>query len=148
MSSAELYFSLRATLKEDSPHEPTKTGKSDPSAKPPSQLSRRPFLGNIATVGIATTAAPLLQVGELDAQQVHQPTTDVAEAPSTSAGTVPVALKINGQTKNLQIEPRVTLLDALRENLGLFGTKKGCDHGQCGACTVHVNGRRVNSCLT
>jgi ferredoxin len=78
---------------------------------------------------------------------VHQPTTDVAEAP-TSAGTIPVSLKINGQTKNLQIEPRVTLLDALREHLGLFGTKKGCDHGQCGACTVHVNGRRVNSCLT
>jgi xanthine dehydrogenase YagT iron-sulfur-binding subunit len=48
----------------------------------------------------------------------------------------------------LRIEPRVTLLDALRENLHLFGTKKGCDHGQCGACTVHVNGRRVNSCLT
>jgi xanthine dehydrogenase YagT iron-sulfur-binding subunit len=140
-------FLTEGTLKENSPAEPAKTGKSDSSTKPPSQLSRRTFLGNIATVGIATTTAPLLQVGELDAQQVHQPTTDVAEAP-TSAGTVPVSLKINGQTKNLQIEPRVTLLDALRENLGLFGTKKGCDHGQCGACTVHVNGRRVNSCLT
>jgi xanthine dehydrogenase YagT iron-sulfur-binding subunit len=46
------------------------------------------------------------------------------------------------------LEPRVTLLDALRENLQMFGTKKGCDHGQCGACTVHVNGRRVNSCLS
>jgi xanthine dehydrogenase YagT iron-sulfur-binding subunit len=134
-------------LKEDSPDDLPKSGKSDSNAKPPSQLSRRTFLGNIATVGIATTAAPLLQVGEPDAQQVHQPTTGVAEAP-TSAGTVSVSLKINGQTKNLQIEPRVTLLDALRENLGLFGTKKGCDHGQCGACTVHVNGRRVNSCLT
>jgi xanthine dehydrogenase YagT iron-sulfur-binding subunit len=145
--SAELYFSRRATLKKDSPDEPAKTGKSDPSIKPPSQLSRRTFLGNIATVSLASTAAPLLQVGELHAQQVHQPATDVAAAP-TSAGTVPVSLKINGQTKNLQIEPRVTLLDALREHLGLFGTKKGCDHGQCGACTVHVNGRRVNSCLT
>jgi xanthine dehydrogenase YagT iron-sulfur-binding subunit len=60
----------------------------------------------------------------------------------------PVALKVNGQTYRLRLEPRVTLLDALRENLQLFGTKKGCDHGQCGACTVHVNGRRVNSCLT
>ncbi len=136
------YFSLRATLKEDSPEEPSKTGKSDSSTKASSQLSRRTFLGNIATVGIATTAAPLLQVGDLDAQQVQQPTTEVAEA-ATSAGTVSVALKINGQTKNLQIEPRVTLLDALREHLGLFGTKKGCDHGQCGACTVHVNGRRI-----
>jgi xanthine dehydrogenase YagT iron-sulfur-binding subunit len=136
-------------LKEHCPDDAPKIGigKSDSSTKPHSQLSRRTFLGNIATVGLATTAAPLLQVGELDAQQVHQPTTDVAEA-ATSAGTVPVSLKINGQTKNLQIEPRVTLLDALREHLGLFGTKKGCDHGQCGACTVHVNGRRVNSCLT
>jgi xanthine dehydrogenase YagT iron-sulfur-binding subunit len=132
-------------LKENSPDEPPKAEDSDCSKKRPSQVSRRAFLGNIATVGIATTAAPLLQVGEL--QQVHQPTTDVVEAP-TSAGTAPVSLKINGQTKNLQIEPRVTLLDALREHLGLFGTKKGCDHGQCGACTVHVNGRRVNSCLT
>jgi hypothetical protein len=105
-------FLTEGTLKENSPDEPAKTGKSDSSPKP-SQLSRRTFLGNIATVGIATTAAPLLQVGELDAQQVHQPTTDVAEAP-TSAGTISVSLKINGQTKNLQIEPRVTLLDALR----------------------------------
>jgi xanthine dehydrogenase YagT iron-sulfur-binding subunit len=134
-------------LKEDSPEDRPKTENRDTSNKRPSQVSRRAFLGNIATVGIATTAAPLLQVGELEAQQVHQPTTDVAQVP-TSAGTVPVSLKINGQTKNLQIEPRVTLLDALREHLSLFGTKKGCDHGQCGACTVHVNGRRVNSCLT
>jgi xanthine dehydrogenase YagT iron-sulfur-binding subunit len=61
---------------------------------------------------------------------------------------VPMVLKINGQEHKVRLEPRVTLLDALRENLQLFGTKKGCDHGQCGACTVHVNGRRVNSCLT
>ena len=135
-------------MKEDSPDDRPRTENGHTSNKRSSQVSRRDFLGNIATVGLATTAAPLLQVGELDAQQVHQPATDVAEAPATSAGTVPVSLKINGQTKNLQIEPRVTLLDALRENLGLFGTKKGCDHGQCGACTVHVNGRRVNSCLT
>src|ERR1700719_1234265 len=107
-------FLTEGTLKENSPDEPAKTGKSDSSTKP-SQLSRRAFLGNIATVGIATTAAPLLQVGELDAQQVHQPATDVAESPATSVGTVPVTLKINGQTKNLQIEPRVTLLDALRQ---------------------------------
>jgi xanthine dehydrogenase YagT iron-sulfur-binding subunit len=60
---------------------------------------------------------------------------------------VHVKLKINGKDYALDIDPRVTLLDALRERLQLTGSKKGCDHGQCGACTVHINGRRVNSCL-
>jgi xanthine dehydrogenase YagT iron-sulfur-binding subunit len=59
-----------------------------------------------------------------------------------------ITLKVNGEEHQLTIEPRVTLLDALREHLQLTGTKKGCDHGQCGACTVHVNGIRINSCLT
>lgn len=61
---------------------------------------------------------------------------------------VPVTLKINGKTYKLKLEPRVTLLDCLREKLSLTGTKKGCDHGQCGACTIHINGQRVNSCLS
>ena len=59
-----------------------------------------------------------------------------------------VSLTVNGQAETLDLDPRVTLLDALREHLHLTGTKKGCDHGQCGACTVIVNGRRINSCLT
>ena len=59
-----------------------------------------------------------------------------------------VALTVNGRRHALDIDPRVTLLDALRENLALTGTKKGCDQGQCGACTVIVNGQRINSCLT
>jgi xanthine dehydrogenase YagT iron-sulfur-binding subunit len=59
-----------------------------------------------------------------------------------------ISLRVNGQIRQLAIEPRVTLLDALRESLGFTGTKKGCDHGQCGACTVHVNGQRINSCMT
>lgn len=62
--------------------------------------------------------------------------------------TIPIHLDINGQHHELQLEPRVTLLDALRDRLGLTGTKKGCDHGQCGACTVHVDGERVLACLT
>lgn len=62
--------------------------------------------------------------------------------------TLRLNLSINGQTHALDVEPRVTLLDALREQLGLTGTKKGCDQGQCGACTVHVDGQRVLACLT
>src|ERR1700682_1950555 len=59
-----------------------------------------------------------------------------------------VRLEINGRTEALEIEPRVTLLEALRDHLALPGTKKGCDQGQCGACTVHVDGERVLACLT
>jgi len=91
--------------------------------------------------GIATSAVPFF----------HSARAEEAQMPSATAqtpGVVPIALKVNGQAHRVQLEPRVTLLDALREHLNLFGTKKGCDHGQCGACTVHVNGRRVNACLT
>ena len=63
-------------------------------------------------------------------------------------GAVPITLRINGKDHQLRIDPRTTLLDCIRETVALTGTKKGCDHGQCGACTVHVNGRRVTSCLT
>jgi len=64
-----------------------------------------------------------------------------------SKDAIPVTLAVNGKTHDLRIDPRTTLLDCLREHLHLTGSKKGCDHGQCGACTVHINGRRVNSCL-
>jgi xanthine dehydrogenase YagT iron-sulfur-binding subunit len=76
------------------------------------------------------------------------------EAPSAGpksdigGGMIPVELTVNGREVHLQLDPRTTLLDALREHLHLTGTKKGCDHGQCGACTVIVEGRRINSCLT
>jgi xanthine dehydrogenase YagT iron-sulfur-binding subunit len=66
---------------------------------------------------------------------------------STSSG-IQVKLNVNGTVHNLELDPRTTLLDALRENLGLTGSKKGCDQGQCGACTVHINGRRVLACLS
>ncbi|WP_423921420.1 (2Fe-2S)-binding protein [Caballeronia sp.] len=80
------------------------------------------------------------QSAERDAARTsHQP----------AANTVmPVELTVNGNIYRLSLDPRTTLLDALREHLHLTGTKKGCDHGQCGACTVHVNGRRVNACLS
>jgi xanthine dehydrogenase YagT iron-sulfur-binding subunit len=69
-------------------------------------------------------------------------------SPGHAEPTVEVKLHVNGTERALTLEPRVTLLDALREQLGLTGTKKGCDHGQCGACTVLVDGRRINACLT
>ncbi|MEY2487505.1 MAG: xanthine dehydrogenase YagT iron-sulfur-binding subunit [Verrucomicrobiota bacterium] len=64
-----------------------------------------------------------------------------------SKDAIPITLRVNGKKHDLRIDPRTTLLDCLREHLHLTGSKKGCDHGQCGACTVHINGRRVNSCL-
>lgn len=76
----------------------------------------------------------------------------VSEAGGSLVGSVPaintITLNINGVTKQLAVAPWTTLLDLLRERLVLTGTKKGCDHGQCGACTVLVNGKRINSCLT
>lgn len=98
-------------------------------------VTRRGLLGGSAAIGVAL---PLLPA--------------VADAPASpgaaAAGTIPVTLHVNGQKLALNLEPRVTLLDALREQAGLTGTKKGCGHGSCGACTVHLDGKRVVSCLT
>jgi xanthine dehydrogenase YagT iron-sulfur-binding subunit len=107
------------------------------------RVSRRSFLSHLGAAGIAATASPVLAASAATA-----PAADEAAEAAASAGTVPVTLKVNGKSRTLNLDPRTTLLDCLRENLDLPGTKKGCDHGQCGACTVHVNGHRVNSCLS
>jgi len=75
-------------------------------------------------------------------------TTPAPRQDTANSGLMPVTLRINGATMRLEIDPRTSLLDALREQAGLTGTKKGCDRGACGACTVHLDGRRVVSCLT
>jgi xanthine dehydrogenase YagT iron-sulfur-binding subunit len=81
-------------------------------------------------------------------RQAHPVAQAWAAEPKRSTGISSVKLRVNGRDLSLQLEPRVTLLDALRNYAGLTGTKKGCDHGQCGACTVHIDGRRVLSCMT
>jgi xanthine dehydrogenase YagT iron-sulfur-binding subunit len=104
----------------------------------PSGTTRREFIAQVTTAGIGVTLAPLLTA----------PVRTLAPAGSGPTGPVTISLIINGVRRTLSIDPRTSLLDLLRERLSLTGTKKGCDHGQCGACTVLVNGRRVNSCLT
>ncbi len=106
--------------------------------------TRRRFLKQMAGTSAAISLGPaLMRMGSAQAAETG-PTT----ASGMPAGTISVQLKINGKDHALELDPRVTLLDALRERLHLTGSKKGCDHGQCGACTVLVNGRRINSCLS
>ncbi len=109
-------------------------------------LSRREFL--TAALGAALVLSlPGSPVRAADTTLYTAPVGMDTLRPPVTAGTVPVTLNVNGTDYALQIEPRVSLLDAVRERIGLTGSKKGCDHGQCGACTMHADGKRINSCL-
>src|SRR6202046_2971914 len=92
-------------------------------------VTRREFVG-VTAAAVVTLSTPL-----------------AGAAATGSPATLHYPLTINGRSHDLDLDPRVTLLDLLRERLHLTGTKKGCDHGQCGACTVLIDGRRINSCL-
>ena len=117
----------------------------DSKSRPPSP-SRRNFLLTSGSSVAASLVAGYVPALAKDA--AVESDSDPTSAGANIEGAVPITLRINGKDHQLRVDPRTTLLDCLRETVALTGTKKGCDHGQCGACTVHVNGRRVNSCLS
>jgi xanthine dehydrogenase YagT iron-sulfur-binding subunit len=109
-----------------------------------SRPSRRSFLVTTGTTAAATVVGAMLPANANSSSS----SSALLDETKPLDGAVPIALRINGRDRNLRVDPRTTLLDCIRESVVLTGTKKGCDHGQCGACTVHVNGRRVTSCLS
>lgn len=110
-----------------------------PDDEEPPDPSRRSFMIGSAAATAGLIVAPLF--GEAARK-------DAAAKTAADPNAIPVALEVNGKTYHLKLDPRTTLLDALREHLDITGPKKGCDQGACGACTVLVDGHRINSCLT
>ncbi|NNE98738.1 MAG: 2Fe-2S iron-sulfur cluster binding domain-containing protein [Pyrinomonadaceae bacterium] len=108
--------------------------------------SRRKFLGQVGAAGFGMLALQVIAQQETLGAEGF---VNAAEAAPTSVeNAVKVSMRVNGKRTSIEVDTRMTLLDTLRERLGLTGSKKGCDHGQCGACTVHIDGRRELSCLT
>jgi xanthine dehydrogenase YagT iron-sulfur-binding subunit len=109
------------------------------------RVTRRSFLSQLGAAGVTVAT-----VRPASASAQTAPPVQAAQATGAEEieGAVALRLRVNGKDFQIKVDPRTTLLDGLRETIHLTGTKKGCDHGQCGACTVHVNGRRINSCLT
>ena len=116
---------------------------SDPPPRPSPHLTRRSFLKSVSLGGLAA-AAPALPPLFSALPDADEP----APSAMVDSEKVRVSFTLNGSPQSIEVEPRAVLLDVLREQLHLPGTKKGCDHGQCGACTVLIDGRRVMSCLS
>ncbi len=108
-------------------------------------VNRRVFLSSMGAAGVVAATGPVVAGVGLRAKESEEvPARGNAEVEKAIA----TSLRVNGKEFKVRLDPRTSLLDFLRETLKLTGAKKGCDHGQCGACTVHINGRRINSCLT
>lgn len=137
MKSTELYPSRPSNAATTSPDAPEHRHAEEQSLlqeRVKWDISRRSFLKSAGLLGSASA--------------IGLPGMAAAEEKNAADAALPVVLNINGEEHRLDLDPRTTLLDTLREHIGLTGSKKGCDHGQCGACTVLLNGRRINSCLT
>ncbi len=127
----------------EDPHKHEPDEETSPVGLGPS--SRRSFLSGVGAAGLAASMSPFGATEAAHASDVPHPG---GAGFSKSGAMVGIRLRVNGKDHDLRIDLRASLLDCLRENLHMTGTKKGCDHGQCGACTVHINGRRANSCLS